>query len=77
MHDDEPLCLLAWSAELGLGINMNKFFEYILEFKAFFSSPKFRFLTVKLSYGSKLSCNVFGLCVTERRFKFADPNLSK
>ncbi len=30
VHDVELVCLLTWSAERGLGINMNKLFEYIL-----------------------------------------------
>ncbi len=73
-HIVELLYFLAWSAGHGHCINMNKWFENILEFKANFTSLKLPLQTVKLSRVSRPSCNVFGSCFYEQKFQFAKPN---
>ncbi len=60
VHIVELVCLLAWSAGHGHCINMNKWFENILEFKSNFTSLKLPLLTLKLSRVSRPSCIVFG-----------------
>ncbi len=60
VHIVELVCLLAWIAEHGHCIHMNKWFENIPQFKATSFSFKLPFLTANLSRVSGPRCIVFG-----------------